>query len=174
MQGAMINVSGHRYWWLASCYGLEIWHVWKWPAWWIFSGKWFLCNDVSTQCPCYLKMCSHSCVKTHIFHTVIQAKHAHQWVKYLISQHTWRTNAVCHTEYHKSCITNETNVLKPLMFMWWTPYTPFTLGHGSHVSGHRCRTSAKRDWRETTQEDGCTAQGNGCTNVIAVVAVPDF
>ena len=24
-------------------------------------------------------------------------------------------------------------------------YTPFTLGHGSHVSGHRCRTSAKRD-----------------------------
>ena len=23
--------------------------------------------------------------------------------------------------------------------------TPFTLGHGSHVSGHRCRTSAKRD-----------------------------
>ena len=24
-------------------------------------------------------------------------------------------------------------------------YTPFTLGHGSHDSGHRCRTSAKRD-----------------------------
>ena len=24
-------------------------------------------------------------------------------------------------------------------------YTPFTLGHGNHVSGHRCRTSAKRD-----------------------------
>ena len=34
------------------------------------------------------------------------------------------------------------------------PYTPFTLGHGSHVSRHRCRTSAKRDWRETTQGDG--------------------
>ena len=33
-------------------------------------------------------------------------------------------------------------------------YTPFTLGHGNHVSGHRCRTSAKRDWRETTQGDG--------------------
>ena len=23
--------------------------------------------------------------------------------------------------------------------------TPFTLGHGNHVSGHRCWTSAKRD-----------------------------
>ena len=52
--------------------------------------------------------------------------------------------------------------------------TPFTLGHGSHVTGHRCRTSAKRDWRETMQEDGCSTQGDGCTNVIAVVAVPDF
>ena len=32
--------------------------------------------------------------------------------------------------------------------------TPFTLGHGNHVSGHHCQTSAKRDWRETTQGDG--------------------
>ena len=32
--------------------------------------------------------------------------------------------------------------------------TPFTQGHGNPVSGHRRRTSAKWDWRETTQGDG--------------------